>query len=96
MRSVPEVLAKKIETGEELDEKERQHVSRLVMAVGQQFFEKTGSMFICGYTGHTESDGLPEYVHICPTFGADVIRTYQKVPVKNTVEPNSTADIRFK
>lgn len=69
-RTPIEVLARKIAEGETLTQTERDVVSKLVMAVGQQFYEQTGVMFIAGYYGKIEG-GLPERVTICPGYGAD-------------------------
>lgn len=43
------------------------------------FPERSGDMFICGSSNDISSDGLPEFVMICPTYGADYFVTYRKV-----------------
>ncbi len=79
-----EEIANKIRLGEELTEKERDIASKLIMIIGQDLYSASGSMFITGFTGEKESDGLPEYIFICPQYGADVQCTalYRKQPEK--------------
>ena len=40
------------------------------------FPEKTGAMFICGRSG---GGGIPDRIHVCPAYGADVTYTYQRL-----------------
>ena len=34
--------------------------------------------FICGTAGNTDKDNMPEYVLVCPTYGADGFALYKK------------------
>lgn len=70
-RSIVEQIAKKIRDAVELSEAEKDWVAKLVMAYGQQMYERTGSMFIHNWGGETGSDGLPEWLYVVPTFGVD-------------------------
>lgn len=65
-----EETAAKLRAGDPLDEDEREALARILMAVGQQFYEKTGVMFICGHGGRTIGE-MPEILMVCPMFGAD-------------------------
>lgn len=42
------------------------------------FAETNGQFFICGEGGSKDENGLPEQIHICPTFGLDWFQTYQR------------------
>lgn len=66
-----EAIAKKVADGSELTAEERRVASAIIMAVGQNFYEKTGAMFISGYTGEIKPDGLPDTLFITPSYGAD-------------------------
>lgn len=37
--------------------------------------------FICGRGGEDDDNGLPEYIYVCPSYGADVqcTKTYKRV-----------------
>lgn len=41
--------------------------------------EKTGAFFICGESGEKDGAGLPEYIHVCPTYGSDIVQMYKKI-----------------
>lgn len=82
MTAFPEKVAIKIRDGEPLDEQERQMASKILLAFGQAFYEKTGAMFISGIAGKSDQNGLPDGVFICPTFGADFSSFYKRVPDK--------------
>ena len=43
--------------------------------------EQSGHYFICGEAGTKDRNGLPEFLHICPTYGADFKTTvvYKKI-----------------
>lgn len=43
--------------------------------------ELTGAYFLAGGFGETDRNMLPEYVRICPAYGADWTQTYKKVKV---------------
>ena len=40
--------------------------------------EKTGQLFVCGQSGAVDDQGLPDYLHICPTYGLDKFVIYTK------------------
>ena len=40
--------------------------------------ERTGVFFICGEGGEKDDMGLPEYIHVCPTYGLDGMAMYKK------------------
>lgn len=67
-------LADMVRKGDALTEKEREFIARMLMAVGQQFYERTGCMFICGHMGAMDMEGpggMPEFLRVCPAYGAD-------------------------
>jgi hypothetical protein len=37
-----------------------------------------GVFFICGEAGEKDAMGLPEYISVCPAFGADGMAMYKK------------------
>lgn len=45
---------------------------RLLTLLRHLFPEKSGEFFICGKGGERDAQGLPDYIMICPTYGADV------------------------
>lgn len=47
--------------------------------------ESSGALYLCGIGGSKDDMGLPEYVHICPTYGLQGVAVYQKV--KDYSEP---------
>ena len=53
--------------------------TRLRKVLSTSFPERSGDIFICGYSKDRSSDGLPGYIMICPTYGADYFVTYRKV-----------------
>jgi hypothetical protein len=42
------------------------------------FPEKSGHYFICEDSNDKDSLGLPEYIHICPSYGLDGFAIYKK------------------
>lgn len=40
--------------------------------------EKSGHYFICGEGGVKDDNGLPDRIHICPSYGADWMMTYKR------------------
>lgn len=44
-----------------------------------EYPDKSGYFFISGVSGTTDANGLPEYVSICPAYGADWSVHYKKV-----------------
>jgi hypothetical protein len=77
-RTPIEQIANKVKNGEALSDTERETVFRIVMIVGQHYYEKTGAMFISGFSGDVECDGLPKYLFVCPAFGSDITGLYAK------------------
>lgn len=43
------------------------------------FPEKTGSYFISGQAGMVATDGLPDIIFVCPTYGVDWVYSYKKM-----------------
>ena len=41
--------------------------------------EKSGGYFICGEGGSKDDMGLPEFIFVCPTYGADFRNTARYV-----------------
>lgn len=72
MRSMIEEIVHKIGNGEALDCPEQRELARkTLMLFAQKHYEISGSMFITGYGGDFDSRNLPDYLLICPTYGAD-------------------------
>jgi hypothetical protein len=53
--------------------------TRLRKVLSTSFPERSGDIFICGSSKDVSSDGLPESVMICPTYGADYFVVYRRV-----------------
>ena len=53
--------------------------TRLRKVLSTSFPERSGDIFICGSSKDRSSDGLPRFIMICPTYGADYFVTYRKV-----------------
>lgn len=45
--------------------------------------DKVSGMFICGEAGFCDPNGLPEYILVCPQYGADVVQVYARVDKKD-------------
>ena len=73
-----EQLAARIESGETLTDSERVMVSAVIRAVGQQFYEKSGSMFISGVAGDVDSNGMPERLFVAAAFGVSWSYVYER------------------
>jgi len=71
-RTRMETLAHRVRTGEELSDDDRKRIAGILMALMQAKFEMSGGMFITGYGGALDASGLPDYVLVAPTYGADV------------------------
>lgn len=39
----------------------------------------SGSFFICGASKFQSEDNLPEFVHICPSYGVEWAKIYKKI-----------------
>jgi hypothetical protein len=64
-------IAHKIRNSEELTEEEKIRVEKLLMIIGQDLYTMSDTMFISGYSGDMGTDGLPQWLFVCPTYGAD-------------------------
>ena len=53
--------------------------NRFRRVLSTSFPERSGDIFICGSSKDVSSDGLPESVMICPTYGADYFVVYRRV-----------------
>jgi hypothetical protein len=51
---------------------------RVAVTMQTQTPEKTGALFLCGVGGERDDMGLPERIHICPTYGLAGTATYTK------------------
>jgi hypothetical protein len=40
--------------------------------------DRSGVFFICGEGGEKDYLGLPQYIHVCPTYGSDIVQRYTK------------------
>ena len=49
-------------------------------------YDKSGAYFICGDLGRRNDTELPEYILICPNYGADFrdVTKYKRVDAQNT------------
>lgn len=55
----------------EITEKEYEQFKSLVKVWTHASPEKSGHYFICGEGGPKDGMGLPEFIFVCPTYGAD-------------------------
>ena len=53
--------------------------TRLRKVLSTSFPERSGDIFICGSSKDVSSDGLPESVMICPTYGSSYMAIYRRV-----------------
>lgn len=53
--------------------------TRLRKVLSTSFPERSGDIFICGSSKDVSSDGLPESVMICPTYGSDYFVIYRRI-----------------
>ena len=44
--------------------------------------EYSGLFFIAGYDGEVDEHGLPEYIQICPAYGANWTQQYTRTTVR--------------
>jgi N-acetylglutamate synthase-like GNAT family acetyltransferase len=56
----------------------RKKVEKYETLLKHAMAEKTGVFFICGASGEKDSTGLPEYISVCPAYGADGMTMYKK------------------
>ncbi len=78
-----DIIIDKINKVEELTEGERKTVSIALKWLAAAMYEKIpDTPFICGHGGKArEGDNMPEYFHICPTYGVDWSVTYKRVDI---------------
>lgn len=64
----------------EITEKEYEQFQILKKIWAHVQVEKSGAYFICGEGGSKDEMGLPEFISICPAYGADFrcTTTYKK------------------
>lgn len=48
--------------------------------------EKTNFWFPCGESGSKNEQGLPQYIDICPAFGADTWTRYSRTSLEGGLE----------
>jgi DNA polymerase sigma len=48
------------------------------------FPDKTGAYFISGQAGMVATDGLPDIIFVCPTYGVDWVYSYKKMEEEGT------------
>ena len=53
-------------------------LSRVRMSMLTSNPEKTGRFFICGQSGEVDEQGLPDHLHVCPTYGLDKFEIYTR------------------
>lgn len=63
----------------EITEKEYEQFQTLKKVLVHATPEKSGEYFICGEGGPKDSMGLPEFIFVCPTYGADFRNTARYV-----------------
>jgi len=61
----------------EISDNEYQLYQKLLKIWKHSSPEKTGAYFICGEAGEKDDLGLPEYIHVCPSYGLDGIASYK-------------------
>jgi hypothetical protein len=61
------------------EKKQFETLKKIFVHTNPEKFE--GVYFICGEAGEKDDMGLPEYIHVCPAYGADFRATtmYKKV-----------------
>jgi hypothetical protein len=52
-------------------------IEKLAQILRHTYPEKSGAFFICG-ASPIGDDGLPDRVHICPSYGSDVVAIYER------------------
>lgn len=72
-------VAIKLAENEPLTDDERHLASKILMAVSQSYYERSGGMFICGASS---SDFPPETISVCPAYGADIQSTVMYKRIK--------------
>jgi len=54
---------------------ENEKLKKIIKAVFPEIYPRP---FICGMGGEKDKMGLPQYIHICPTYGLDGFAIYKK------------------
>lgn len=67
-------------TDEEHDKRVKvaQILRRVAVTMQTSIPEQSGAMFICGFGGEYDDMGLPERIHVCPTYGLAGTAIYTK------------------
>lgn len=52
---------------------------RVRMAMLTSKPEESGTLFVCGIGGKQDDMGLPERLHVCPTYGLQGVAIYEKI-----------------
>lgn len=73
-----EELVKKVNDCRDLYKEDKERISKILMLLSQATYEKSQGMFICGFSTE-KNDGMPEYIDVCPSYGADRVETYKRV-----------------
>lgn len=60
--------------------------ARLKVAMLSTKPEKTNFWFPCGESGSKNEQGLPQYIDICPAFGADTWTRYSRTSLEGGLE----------
>ena len=60
--------------------------ARLKVAILSTNPEKTNFWFPCGESGSKNEQGLPQYIDICPAFGADTWTRYSRTSLEGGLE----------
>jgi hypothetical protein len=59
-------------------EKKLKLLEKTDMYLKTMYPEHTGFYFVCGEGGTKDDNGLPERLHVCPTYGADWMMVYTR------------------
>lgn len=54
-------------------------IGRLIKMIRHLLPDRTGAYFICGESGNKDSNGLPDSIMVCASYGSDHVEVYRKV-----------------
>jgi hypothetical protein len=54
------------------------HIKMVSKIIGHLTPEQSGRYFICGEGGEKDKNGMPDRIHVCPTYGLDWFHEYTK------------------
>ena len=56
------------------------HIERMNKFLRHNVFAEKhfGVYFICGEAGEKDCNGMPDHIHVCPTYGSDVVYRYMR------------------